>query len=42
MLNIDGVVVGNTRTAINGLDLNRCWGNNVSFSQAPEIVSFKE
>jgi murein tripeptide amidase MpaA len=28
MLNIDGVIVGNTRTAINGLDYNRCWGES--------------
>ena len=42
MLNIDGVVVGNTRTAINGLDFNRCWGSSVTFKEAPEIVAFKE
>ena len=42
MLNIDGVVVGNTRTGINGLDFNRCWGANVKYGQAPEITAFKE
>lgn len=41
MLNPDGVIVGNYRCSLAGLDLNRQWMNPVQKS-SPEIVSMKE
>lgn len=40
MLNADGVVVGNTRSSIGGLDLNRHY-LNPDLKEAPEIRSIK-
>ena len=41
MLNPDGVIVGNYRCSLAGLDLNRQWQNPLQ-KTAPEIVSMKE
>ena len=41
MLNPDGVIVGNYRCSLAGLDLNRQWVNP-SIKAAPEIASMKE
>ena len=41
MLNPDGVIVGNYRTNLNGLDLNRQW-QNPSAKMSPEILAMKE
>ena len=41
MLNADGVIVGNSRSGINGLDYNRQW-QNPEPSTAPEIHALKE
>lgn len=41
MLNPDGVIVGNYRCSLAGLDLNRQWLNPMQKS-SPEIVSMKE
>ena len=41
MLNPDGVIVGNYRCSLAGLDLNRQWANP-SIKAAPEIASMKE
>ena len=40
MLNADGVINGNSRTGINGLDYNRQWQDTVS--KIPEIYALKE
>ena len=31
MLNIDGVLAGNSRAGTNGLDFNRNWDNKIKF-----------
>lgn len=41
MLNPDGVIVGNYRCSLAGLDLNRQW-QNPSVKAAPEIAAMKE
>jgi len=41
MLNPDGVIVGNYRSNLSGLDLNRQW-QNPSLKQSPEIYAMKE
>ena len=41
MLNPDGVIVGNYRCSLTGLDLNRQWANP-SVKAAPEIAAMKE
>jgi len=41
MLNPDGVIVGNYRCSLSGLDLNRQWPNP-SIKLAPEIAAMKE
>ena len=41
MLNPDGVIVGNYRCSLSGLDLNRQW-MNPSVKAAPEIAAMKE
>jgi len=41
MLNPDGVIVGNYRTNLNGLDLNRQW-QTPNMKLSPEIFSVKE
>jgi murein tripeptide amidase MpaA len=43
MLNPDGVVLGNTRVSLSGVDLNRRWGVDViNSSFHPEIFALKE
>ena len=41
MINVDGVIMGNTRTSLAGCDLNRRWSNPNEFLH-PEIYSAKE
>ncbi len=41
MLNPDGVIVGNYRCSLAGLDLNRQW-QNPSYKQSPEIHAMKD
>lgn len=41
MLNPDGVIVGNYRTSLSGLDLNRQW-TAPTVKASPEIASMKE
>lgn len=41
MLNPDGVIVGNYRCSLTGLDLNRQW-QSPSIKQSPEIFAMKE
>ena len=41
MLNPDGVIVGNYRCSLSGLDLNRQW-QNPTLKTAPEILSMKD
>ena len=41
MINVDGVIMGNTRTSLAGCDLNRRWSNPNEFLH-PEIFSAKE
>ena len=41
MLNPDGVIVGNYRCSLSGLDLNRQW-QAPSIKLAPEIYAMKE
>mmetsp|Transcript_37890 Transcript_37890/g.36310 ORF Transcript_37890/g.36310 Transcript_37890/m.36310 type:complete len:96 (+) Transcript_37890:68-355(+) len=43
MLNIDGVILGNTRVSLAGVDLNRRWGKKVLKEHLhPEIFSIKK
>ena len=41
MINVDGVICGNTRTSLSGCDLNRRW-SNPNILLHPEIYSAKE
>ena len=41
MLNPDGVVNGNTRCSLSGLDLNRCWAAP-NVEESPEILGVKK
>ncbi len=41
MLNPDGVILGNSRYSMEGLDLNRCWGNPSCYRH-PAIYALKE
>lgn len=41
MVNPDGVTVGNSRTSLEGLDLNRCW-KEPSEEKTPEVFCVKE
>ena len=38
MINPDGVIIGNSRVGLGGVDLNRKWGKNGSSKElAPEV-----
>lgn len=42
MLNADGVINGNQRSGVNGLDYNRQWSKDIiSKSNVPEIFALK-
>ena len=42
MMNPDGVIVGNSRTNLSGVDLNRRWSNNaLDPVLTPEVYSLK-
>ena len=43
MLNPDGVIIGNNRVNLGGVDMNRRWGDNVLKPMiTPEVCMLKE
>lgn len=43
MLNPDGVIIGNSRVNLGGVDMNRRWGANVIDSTVtPEVSTLKD
>jgi murein tripeptide amidase MpaA len=41
MINVDGVMYGNYRTSLSGIDLNRAW-KKPNITMFPEVVAIKE
>lgn len=41
MVNVDGVIYGNFRCDLSGMDLNRCWQNPNKLLH-PQIIAIKE
>jgi murein tripeptide amidase MpaA len=42
ILNVDGVIVGNTRSSFAGLDINRMFGENANKRLNPESTMVKD